>query len=248
VPVETSDKYERAMRALLDVSEQYVDGKLAPRKLTMSREADDIIAALEADLEPDLGRGGRYERIAAWAGKLAGTAGRIAAILHVADHFGQAVPPVIPAGVAERAVRVARVCIAHAEALEDALAAPPELEGARRVAEWLRRHGKAVVSEREILRATRGSVTLATGDQRDAALRLLERHGYVRRAAPTRAPSVGRPSTRWEVHPEWIAHRASDGRNGRYSRSVQGGTDTVHIVHDVASLALADESCDEGDV
>jgi hypothetical protein len=234
VPRSSLTEYERCMRALLDVPDEYVDGRLAPRELHLSGAADDTIAAFEERLEPELGRGGRYERIAPWAGKLAGTAARIAAGLHVADYADRTMPAEIPTATVERALRLAQACLPHTEALEDRLTAPPELDGARRIAEWLRKNGRAMVSDREILRATRGTAVLATANQRDAALRLLEGHGYIRRTSLT-TPGPGRRTARWQVRPDWIAsqtpHGRPDGQNGRNASASSEDVDSVHIVH-----------------
>lgn len=200
VPDAARLEYERRMRALLDVPDERDErGRLRLRELRMSPAADDVIARLESELEPAMGTAARYDRIAAWAGKLAGQAGRIAAVLHAAEHAGATLPATIEAATAERAVLIVRACLPHAEALEDLLAAPPELTDARRLAGWLQQHGQPVVTEREMLRGLRGLD--AAG--RDAALRLLARHGHVR---PLEHPSKpGRPRERWEVHPTWLA-------------------------------------------
>jgi hypothetical protein len=61
-------EYARRLRSLLDVADEHDEhGRLRPRVVHLSRAADDVIAALERALEPDLGPGGRYERIAATA-------------------------------------------------------------------------------------------------------------------------------------------------------------------------------------
>lgn len=234
-------EYSRRVRALLEVPDEFIGGRLTPRVLRFSREADDVIAALEARLEPELGHGGRHERIAAAAGKLAGNAARIAAVLHAADHAGSVIPAEVPLATAERAVRLTETCLPHTHALMDALAAPPELEGARRIAEWLRRHAKAVVSDREILRGTRGAVVLATAKERDAALQLLERHGYVRR--PQQGISAARrPSPRWEVRPDWLgsANGREHGRNGQVPPTGPVGDGTVHFVHGLGTVTTDD--------
>jgi hypothetical protein len=242
VATATIAEYDRRMRMLLDVPDLFVDGRLAPRELRLSPAADDMIAGLEQRLEPDLGRGGRYERIAPAAAKLAGAAARIAAVLHVADHAGNALPTEIAAPTVARALRIAEVCLPHLEALEDALAAPPELEGARRIAEWLRHEGRAVVTEREILRATRGTTTLATAKQRDAALDLLAHHGYIRRCSspPDATDRGGRTSRRWTINPEWLAAR-THGQNGHEPRNASVDRGSVHFVHvDINAAAACD--------
>jgi hypothetical protein len=252
-PVEAhvAAEYGRRLRAVLDEPDRHDDdGRLSPRELRLSRDADDVIAALETWLEPQLGRGGRLERVASWAGKLAGAAARLAALLHVADHAGETVPVEVPVETALRAVAIARACVPHAEALEDVLSAPPELEAARRVLSWLQRHGRAVVTAREILRGTRGSVSLATAGQRDAALALLERHGYVRVVSiVSRGP--GRPSPEWDVHPSLLGDPSPTptpgdvparetpppGQYGQYGPDTGDEGDIVHTVQGSATPA-----------
>jgi hypothetical protein len=198
--------YQERMRALLDLPDQIDDdGRLVPRELVFSKEADDVMAAFEEEIEPDLAPGGRYERIGGAIGKLAGKAGRFAADLHVANYAGRSIPAEIPKETAAHAVRIARSTIPHTEALEDMLAAPPELLDARRIAAWLRRNGEPVVKDREILRGVRSIDQKA----RDTALRVLERHGLIRR--PDGEPSrLGRPSPEWEVHPGWLTAEDDD--------------------------------------
>ena len=62
---------------------------------------------------------------------------RHVAVLHVADYAGLAIPDSIPEETARRAVSIAKACIQYALALEDEISAPPELAGARRIADWL---------------------------------------------------------------------------------------------------------------
>lgn len=200
-----AEAYRATMTALLNVPDIFDDaGRLAPRPLRFSKGADDVLEAFENELEPGMRRGGRFERIGAAIGKLAGTTARVAANLHVARYAGGPIPEAIAAETVTNAVTIAKAIIPHLEAFEDALAAPPELEGARRIAEWLRRNGRPNVTEREILRGTRGAAVLATAEQRDGALRLLERHGYVRRPASDGPAQPGRPSRTWDVRPGWL--------------------------------------------
>lgn len=238
VPEATQRAYDTNLRALLDIADKRDDkGRLAPRTLRFSSGADDAICELEVELEPEFLPGGKFERVASWVGKLAGNAARLAAVLHVADYAGGVIPDLIPEETARRAVRIAKACIPHAFALEEAIAAPPELKGARRIAEWLLAKELACVTDRDILRALRGTVVLSTKKQRDAAMALLSEHGLARRA-----PSAGttKPTPGWFVNLDGLRKLKTPDHMDNMDNS-PSGEGSVHESHADSGFENRDE-------
>ena len=145
-----------------------------------------------------------------WLAKLAGQTARLAACLHVADHWTSDVEPwahelprELDAATVRRAVAIARYFAAHAAAVFRLAEEDAGLVLAARVLAWLGRREEpaTMFSSRDVHRALgRGRDRRA---QFDAALERLADCGYVRPAEPDPQSGPGRPrsSPRWEPHP-----------------------------------------------
>ncbi len=90
--------------------------------------------------------------------------------------------------------------LGHALAVFDRMGAGPTLDDARAGLDWITRTHRTGFTRRDAFSGLSRARLRKVADF-DAALRVLEDHGYVR-PGPAPAPTGGRPaSARWEVHP-----------------------------------------------
>lgn len=172
--------------------------------IRFSPEADDILAAYEAEIEPRLDpRTGDLAHMTGWASKLAGLTVRFAGLIHVAE-FGAT------GEVNEQhmlaAVELGRFFTEHALRVWVHLGEDSVTAQARMVTSWLAdrdRHGSAaveVVTRREIHRAHR--TLFPQSADLHPILVVLQAHRVVRRVPRDSTP--GRPSERFEIHPDLL--------------------------------------------
>jgi hypothetical protein len=194
-------------------------GKVAPRTLRFSVEADRQLRDFEAKLEPRLAEGEDLSYLAGWAQKLAGTIARIAGILHVVQAVddGTNWEAPITAATVEKAIRLGRdYLLPHAQAAFGMMAADPRIMTARAVWETICRR----VSERsECHESAPPSLEITRRDihqwnrrrfesvkEADPVLELLERHQLIRqKVQPGQLPGRGHPSPVFEVNPAAFA-------------------------------------------
>ena len=121
--------------------------------------------------------------------------------------------PVVTVGSVRGALKLARYFIEHALIAFGAMKPEPEIEAATQLAEWVRRNGKRTFTRREIHQAHRR--TYRKIKDLDAPLALLVEHGYLR--GPKTIPAGeqgGRPSSGYEVNPEWVSPPREPGMEG----------------------------------
>ena len=110
VPEAVADNYHRSLHQLL---EGWGGEVTAPQRLHLAPDALESWLDLADRIEKAQGDGGKLEAINDWSGKLPGAVARIAAVLALAE-FGLQISEV-PLSSMERAVRLAKVLIPHAQ-------------------------------------------------------------------------------------------------------------------------------------
>jgi hypothetical protein len=198
IPTSVADAYDQHLCRLVHALAEWTD----PAVLQFSPAADDLMADYQDHIEPKLDPdGGEWAHIGDWAGKLAGQAARLAALLHTAHHPAQ--PWAHP--VADTTVAAARQLgdyfAAHALTVFDRLGSDPALEIARQVLAWVEKTGLRQFTRRDAFRENRSERVKAVADI-DSALVALEDHGHIRMAPNPDRPGAGRkPSPTYAVHP-----------------------------------------------
>lgn len=174
-----------------------------PIRLTLSQKAQEMQAAISADIEkrqrPDADLAG----ITDWAGKAVGACMRIAGLLHLAEHLKDGYGNPISFETVTAANTLIDYYTQHALAAYDAMSADPTTERAHALLAWIRNTGTARFTARDAFRAQSRNRFPKMTDL-DPALTLLEQHGYLRRlqATPTNARG-GRPQAAiYETHPD----------------------------------------------
>lgn len=189
---EARRRYEAGIASLYEGSERRVG---APKVLPFSADARECWLELCDDIERRQGDGGRYAHMADWTSKLPGATARIAAVLALADH-GTTLEAV-PATAVQRAVKLARLLVPHAEAAFALMGASDGEADAHAVLAFLQRHELPIIVRRELQKSMEGRFRQL--ERLLAAVKLLQDWhvlGPERRTAGT-----GRPSVYYEVNP-----------------------------------------------
>ena len=102
--------------------------------------------------------------------------------------------------IVERAVKIGRYLIPHAQAALAEMGTDPTVEEAKHVLRWIERKGVDTFTKREAFEGTKGRFRRVTA--LESALDLLLAQGYIREAeSPERKGPGRRPSARYEVSP-----------------------------------------------
>ena len=182
-----------------------LDGKRASYTLRLAPDAETFMCWLEGHIEGQLRPGGVLGDMQDWGGKLFGAVARIAGLLHLAEHAGDAEPWAMPVSKATVAAawQIGEYLIAHARAAFEDMGADPELENARVLLNWLERHYEQTqaktVTRRELHQAHRARFRQT--DELNKPLALLVEYGYLRRCVNK---TGGRPSEQYEINPLWL--------------------------------------------
>jgi hypothetical protein len=223
MPDSVRARYHAQIRKLLSLPVAVDQGKHdGPQLLYLALDAQASFRQFEALVEPQLAEFDELGGISDWAGKLVGTVGRIAGLLHMATFAESDCPwqtPVSKTTVEDAILIGFSYLIPHAKAAFAEMGADAALENAKRILRWIEHAETASFTKREIHQGVRG--TFKRVEELDAPLALLEAHGYVRKMAePERVGPGRKPSPTYEVNPLWIrnAGRSSD-VNGHFENS-----------------------------
>ncbi len=214
VPDEVRAGYEAIVKTLLSI-----EATQNARRLRLTNGAANRLREFRAWLEPQLGLAGELSVIADWGSKLSGAVARIAALLHMAGQAHARAPWELPisSDTMAAAVAIGRHLIPHAEAAFGLMGADPALEDAERVLAWLRRGQVERLSIRDAMRTCR---SLRTGEQAQAAVKVLLDRGWLRPEERPEKSGPGRPAGEtWSVSP--FARSAEPGTLGQKGQKGQ---------------------------
>ncbi|MGW3179654.1 YfjI family protein [Kitasatospora sp. NPDC001119] len=201
IPDEVTDEYEKRVAALTLAMAGWTD----PAVLTTTPEAGAALVDFQDRIEPRLDpRGGSLGHVNDWGGKLVGATVRIAGLLHLAEHGGDAYKHPITADTVEHAIRLGEYFTVHALNVFEAMGADKALAGARTVLKHLAAYPAPSFSRRDLM-AKLSRAEFPTVAVLETALGLLEEHGWLRHEpAPPREPGTrGRPpAPRYATHPQ----------------------------------------------
>ncbi|WP_371405262.1 YfjI family protein [Kribbella sp. NBC_00662] len=197
VPEDTETTYADALTTLVLL----LADRETPHELALTAEARQVLLEFQDWIEPRLHpRTGQLAQITDWASKLAGAVVRVAGLLHVAHTFVTGYAQPITADTIRGAEQVGRYYLDHALAVYDLMGrSDPDLDDARAVLDWIRKHHLETFSRRDALRGNRGR--FASVKDIKPALELLTDHGHIRPQPTPVSSKGGRPSDTYEVHP-----------------------------------------------
>ena len=199
--------YKLALRKLLDMQLRPAakDGTSGPYVLRLSPGAVKLLHAWAAEVEPDLGDGGRYAGVRDWAGKMVGHSIRVAALLELAARAGAGrMPPgdTIGPKAMDGAVRLFRALGTHALVV---LVGDLGTDSRTALLQYVLRRARELPegsTEQDLYQACRGRTGIHSVDDIRAPMKRLEEHGCIRLLPPTPSGCPGRPpSPTLEIHP-----------------------------------------------
>jgi hypothetical protein len=174
------EAYHGRIRELMDLPMQLApDGRLDPAILTLSGDAKtrwvDFFNKVESGLTP----GGELSEVKDFASKSPEQAARIAGVLHV---FENGASGTISDNTMQRALGLAGWYLHEARRIFATSALPPEFKDAVLLLEWIRSRCEESQKSQESQAAVlhEGPNQLRSKPRRDAALRVLEEHQWVR--------------------------------------------------------------------
>jgi replicative DNA helicase len=229
--------YARYVTKLAE-TEKSVDGngKKVARAILLSSEAQELVYEFLDELEPKLGEDGELHTIGAWASKLTGAIVRIAGILHLIDNADNPYQlNEIPATTMQRAIKIGRYLISHAQTAFAEMGADPQIENAKFILRWIIKHRKNSFTRRDTYNDNRGR--FKTAPEVDPALSLLEAHGYIRPVLSfAEAGKVGRKSSQqFEVNP-FVFSPTQNPQNTQKEMSITANDDSAYSAYSAQPL------------
>lgn len=174
-----------------------------PVYLRLSSEASELLDTVAAENEVQLREDGKLAGHGDWGGKSVGAMMRIAGLLHLAEHGVPGFDKPISGATAAAARALIDYYAEHSLAVFETMANDEVAERAGSVLTNLANNATSRFTTRDLFRSlTRSRFPKVT--DLEAALTLLEQHGYIRRLqAPPGGPRGGRPAaTAYEAHPD----------------------------------------------
>lgn len=200
VPEPVSDAYQREVRKLAEDLADWTDPAVL---VVVSPDAHELLLDTERLIEPQLAEDGNLgvsPSIAEWGSKLAGAMLRIAGLLHLAREGEAFRTPISRATLAD-AIRIGTYFSEHARAAFNLLGATGTSD-----AGYLLEHLTAKGVEQFTIRSLHMELPrgrFATADDVQAAVDVLDDHGYVRAQPAPDRPGPGRkPSPSYRTHPD----------------------------------------------
>jgi len=198
IDAEVRDRYERGVMALLEgwLCEPGTVPKV--QVLDLADAARELWLDFSQEIEDNQGDGGKYESIRDWTSKLAGAVARIAALLELAE-YGLGAETVSFCAM-DRAIRLARVLIPHAQAAFGLLGTDSTDVDALAVLKWIRNRGEEVFTRHDAHKAMQGRFTSI--DKLKKAMERLDSMDCVREFK--RANKGAKPSICYRVNPSLL--------------------------------------------
>jgi putative DNA primase/helicase len=201
VPTEVAAKWNDGIRSLLDGLDKPIG---AIKRISFDADAKDVWLDFAQEIEEQQGEGGRYAHMSDWTGKLSGMTARLAALFEVAVRGIDA--PSVSRDSAERAVKLARLLVPHAEAAFAIMGAPDKETDAFAVLEWVRRNHLESFTRREAQKAMESRFRLV--EDLIAAAKVLQERAILSRDQFAKG-ARGAPSCFYEVNPKIFVDKSN---------------------------------------
>jgi hypothetical protein len=196
---ETQSAYDRMLRNLLDLPWNHdEEGEFTPYLLRLSPAAcerhNDFMRSVEHQFRPN----GEFEFMREWAGKLAGGAVRLAALLHLTQHT-HLQETEISDETMEAAHRIASIVVEHAKAAFSLMGTNEAHEGAKAIIKYITSKQMKELTGRDCLRKLKGQFKKM--DEVNSALELLVERLYLLPGNPEWGGKGRKPNTLYRVNP-----------------------------------------------
>ena len=194
--------YRQRIRELYEESRRHID---APMVLRFDADAYEVVAGAFHRHAARLRSGGIFagdESLMGWGGKLDGATCRLAANLALVEN-----PKVdtVDALAARRAVALADYFTPHTVKAFAEAGMTESVRLAVRCLAAVRNLGTDEVSTRDVHQKVKGTAALENPEEVGVVLRFLAGYGWIRGPLQNPQGKAGRPSERWQVHPQVTA-------------------------------------------
>jgi replicative DNA helicase len=192
IPDAITQEYESHVFGLMEMPLELQVIKLSPEA---QQAWDTFYDEVESGMKP----GGKLEGIKDWGSKLPGVVARISGLLHYAEHGQQSINKPISVGIVDDSVAIGKYYLEHALSTFGLMGEEPQIEAAKIILEYLRRHKPDSFKGREILRNKNAFKKM---DEITSGLRLLVERNYIREKERN-TNGHGRPEAiSYEVNPK----------------------------------------------
>lgn len=191
--------YVEQIKTLLDATHKAKTKNLAHSRVKLSADAFNVWFEFWKEIEKQLGYDGTFEHCTDWAGKLPGAVARIAGVFHFIRHGLEGISSTINVEDMTAAVETGRALSTHALQVYGLMKSDPEIESAKALLRWMRRHNKQDFTARDAHQAHKSRFLRVA--ELDKPLDILVERGYI---CPVlnEEKGKGRPSsTRFKVNP-----------------------------------------------
>ena len=172
-----------------------------PITLELSDDAYQLWKKFALEVEKGLAPGGEFEGMTDWAGKLAGTVARIAALFHLVSHDRPEALKITLEKM-QRATCLGGFLAKHAQAAYGLMSSDDKTCGARRVLEWIRRKSLEAFTVRECWQAMKQQTAFPHVEAVHNALAELADRDFIRELPAQEKRGPGRkPSPTYAVNP-----------------------------------------------
>ena len=226
MPSDIKADYRRIILFLSDM-EDPTPGE--QRIIRLSPDALALFNAFRQELEPMLAPDADLGAITDWAGKLAGSIARIAALWHsveAAAAHSQPWQSSISGETMHKSIALGRLLQDHAKAAFGLMQADGVRSAATVILEWIARKGIQSFTKRDAYRALARHITRA--DEIEAPIGLLTERGYLR---PVSVNGGNRVSTRaltaYEPHPSVITRNVNAGNGVPYTLEINSTREKI---------------------
>ena len=195
----TKARFNDKIRSILPTS--WGTDMPGPITLELSADAYKTWLSFAGEVEKGLAPGGEFEGMTDWAGKLAGTVARIAALFHLLSHDRPEDLKITPETM-RQASYLGTFAAQHAKAAYAVMGADESTNGARRVLDWIQRKAVERFTGRECWQDLRKQTAFPHIDAVHNALAELEDRDFIRELPAQEKRGPGRkPSPTYAVNP-----------------------------------------------
>lgn len=227
MPADIKADYRRIILFLSDM-EAPMPGE--QRIIRLSPDALSLFNAFRQELEPMLAPDADLGAITDWAGKLAGSIARIAALWHsveAAAAHSQPWQSSISGETMHKAITLGRLLQDHAKAAFGLMQADGVRSIATVILDWVARKGIQSFTKRDAYRAIARHITRA--DEIEAPMGLLVERGYLRQVSVNGGNRVAtRTLTAYEPHPSVLTRNVNIGNGGPYTLETHSTREKIY--------------------
>lgn len=194
IPLSLRENYRRHVFSLMDIP-------FTNAALRLSQDGQALWDDFYNDAEREMRPGGSLYYLRDWGSKLPGAVGRIAGLLHLAEHGAAGLSLPISVDIVSASCGIGAYFKEHAIAVFGMMQEDPRMKLARQILEYVERERPDTFTVRDIMRHT----SIGIRENVDLGVKVLVDRGYIRAEEPVKADGPGRPkAAAYRVNPVFL--------------------------------------------